>query len=149
MRELRQLLRDAARSAAGGEVFTALYSCWSHSAGVQRAARPHVQRAARPLVAKSLSPLPVTNFPRPAPNIHRFSQQHVPAGAGLQPRVRPGNLPRTSTHTLNFPHAGALISLCLLAQAYSHVSDLVDSLAGLDIGAETLVQVRRCFLVPL
>lgn len=33
VRELRDVLRDAASSASGSTNFTALYSCWSHSAG--------------------------------------------------------------------------------------------------------------------
>lgn len=33
VRELRDLLRDARSNTAGADNFTAMYSCWSHSAG--------------------------------------------------------------------------------------------------------------------
>jgi hypothetical protein len=39
--------------------------------------------------------------------------------------------------------AGALLSLCLLAQVYSHTCDLIQNLAQLPLGAEVLVQVDR------
>jgi hypothetical protein len=38
-------------------------------------------------------------------------------------------------------HTGALLSLCLLAQAYPHACDLVAALSRLPLGAEVLVQV--------
>jgi hypothetical protein len=49
--------------------------------------------------------------------------------------------PSPPPHTPSPPTPGALISLCLLAQAYDHVGDLIDALSVLDIGAEILVQV--------
>eukprot|EP00878_Enallax_costatus_P013877 GHUV01014512.1.p3 GENE.GHUV01014512.1~~GHUV01014512.1.p3 ORF type:complete len:285 (+),score=121.59 GHUV01014512.1:2490-3344(+) len=70
VRELRDSLREAASSSNGTTNFTALYSCWSHS-------------------------------------------------------------------------AGALLSLCLLAQVYSHCCDIIQNLSTLPLGAEVLVQIDR------
>lgn len=39
--------------------------------------------------------------------------------------------------------AGALLSLCLLAQVYEHCCDIIQHLAQLPLGAEVLVQVDR------
>ncbi|WIA13429.1 hypothetical protein OEZ85_007009 [Tetradesmus obliquus] len=39
--------------------------------------------------------------------------------------------------------AGALLSLCLLAQVYSHCCDIIQHLATLPLGAEVLVQIDR------
>jgi hypothetical protein len=38
---------------------------------------------------------------------------------------------------------GALLSLCLLAQVYSHCCDIIQHLATLPLGAEVLVQIDR------
>ncbi len=45
--------------------------------------------------------------------------------------------------TLRIGTAGALLSLCLLAQLYGHACDLIAELAALPLGAEVLVQVDR------
>ena len=39
--------------------------------------------------------------------------------------------------------AGALLGLCLLAQAYDHACDIIHCFSSLAVGAEVLVQVDR------
>jgi hypothetical protein len=68
------------------------------------------------------------------------AQQNHPTGYQSVPpiqKVRPTQLPPF----LSLPPKGALLSLCLLAQAYGHAADAVEALAQLDVGPDLLVQV--------
>ena len=48
-----------------------------------------------------------------------------------------------NAHLLLVACAGALLSLCFVAQAYDHAVDIVHAFADLPFGAELLVQVRQ------
>lgn len=115
VRELRDALRDAPSSAAGRTNFLALYSCWSHSAGACAA------RSCRACCAC---------FARCSlPGCHARAQR--PLSQCATPATRPPAA------------AGALLSLCLLAQLYEHSCELISRLSVLPLGAEVLVQLDR------
>jgi hypothetical protein len=52
-------------------------------------------------------------------------------------------IPAVSLHLHAAAVPGALLSLCLLAQVYSHCCDIIQHLAALPLGAEVLVQIDR------
>jgi hypothetical protein len=84
-----------------------------------------VQRASRGRSAAPCPAAPAQQGGRTAP--HRASPRFTLPAA---PRPAP-------------PPAGALLGLCLLAQAYEHAVDLINCFSSLPVGAEVLVQLDR------
>lgn len=140
VRGLRDSLRGAAASEEGRTNFTALYPCWSHSAGEGEGQLPAVGCAQQlPATysarAQVLACLRCCQYDCSATQTAAFFLCNQP-GLCLQHTVL-SCLPLLS----RLP--GALLSLCLLAQVYSHTCDLIQNLAQLPLGAEVLVQVDR------
>jgi hypothetical protein len=173
VKELRTLLRDARARPAGADVFTALYSCWSHSAGGGSAGQG--RGGPGETMPRFIGEAAVSGFSQWAearrssglqlgrawyvcvsslPGIVLPRRQRLPQRA--DPANRQSNVwqrralqdvlahRRGPTHLARRPNApalpGALLSLCLLAQAYDHASDLIEALAAMDISTEHLVQ---------
>ncbi|KAK9810224.1 hypothetical protein WJX72_006988 [[Myrmecia] bisecta] len=73
-----------------------------------------------------------------APEVKEFRGLLAQAGSDPQGGELFTALYRSWSHS-----AGALLSLCFLAQAYSHASDLIHVFATLPMGVEVLVQIDR------